>query len=231
MADEHNHSSPSPKLTGEEFANRAYPPNSRHTRAEVDLYEAYGGAFKELLQLQRLLYEHQQSTHAHVCGEFKELKTELQTYIKETIMAAIDDLKKNIGDLIAEGTADITALVQRAAQQGQSQGGASEQDLQKLADDVAEATRTMHSAFMQATGTSVPSTSSSGASSNATDTSSSGSSSTSGSTSGSDASAPATSPSSGDQSGVSSSPSETSSDQSSSSGATTVGPESFKSGA
>lgn len=216
-------------LSAQELPRQGLHHDPRHTPEEVALYRAFGGAITGIMEHQRLLFEHQQRHERclvdmgrHTGDNLQSLKDEL----KEFIMTALDDLKKNIGDLIAEGTADITALVQRASQQSQQQGGASESDLQQLADNVAQATKSMHDAFMAATGTSVPSTAPSGNPSNATDSgSSSGSSSASPSPS---EPPPATSP--GD---TSSQTGATSGDQSSSdqSSGTTIGPESFKSGA
>jgi len=164
--------------------------DTRISKEELDLHRAFGHAVTEMLEQQQTLF-HQLRRTEH------ELKHALSDQTR-TIMSALDDLKKNIADLIAEGTADLTAVVQKLQENSQHQGGVNEDEIEKLAQDVARATASMHSAFLAATGTPVPETAPSGAPSNAT-------------------SEPK--------------PSDAPEPKPESSGATTISPESFKSGA
>lgn len=173
-----------------------------HRDPHDQLEQEEARAWVELLQHQRLLSEQQK--------RLEKLLIEGTT----KIMAAIDDLKTNIAALIAEGTADVTALVQKLQTQAGATGGASESDLATLAANVAQATTALHSAFQTATGVPVPATNASGEPSNAIDPS-----------------APATGDQSGSQSSAPASSPEPAPTQDSAPAVTTIGPDSFKSGA
>ena len=71
--------------------------------------------------------------------------------VKETIMAAIDDLKTAVAGFITEGTADISALVTQI-------NAAANQDpaIVALTKQVTDATTAMHTAFTGATGVPLP---------------------------------------------------------------------------
>jgi gas vesicle protein len=143
--------------------------DTRISKEELDLHRAFGHAVTEMLAQQQTLF-HQFEKHKRELGhEFTHALSE-QT---RTIMSALDDLKKNIADLIAEGTADLTAVVQKLKESSQHQGGVSEDEIEELAQNVARATETMHTTFLAATGVPVPETAPSGAPSNATSDSSS----------------------------------------------------------
>jgi len=70
---------------------------------------------------------------------------------KETIMAAIDDLKTAVAGFIQEGTSDIAALVaQINAQTNQDPA------IVALTTQITDATTAMHTAFTGATGVPLP---------------------------------------------------------------------------
>jgi gas vesicle protein len=147
--------------------------DTRISKEELDLHRAFGHAVTEMLAQQQTLF-HQFEKHKRELGhEFTHALSHALSEQTRTIMSALDDLKKNIADLIAEGTADLTAVVQKLKESSQHQGGVSEDEIEELAQNVARATETMHTTFLAATGVPVPETAPSGAPSNATSDSSS----------------------------------------------------------
>ncbi len=71
--------------------------------------------------------------------------------VKETIMAAIDDLKTAVAGFITEGTSDIAALVTQI-------NATANQDpaIVALTQQVTDATTAMHKSFTDATGVPLP---------------------------------------------------------------------------